>query len=75
MVPTNEDVFRIEYVQLKNENKDRIKKIKEHAQVLHDLMNNGLSHPGDQAKYIALMKLEESVMWITKVLTAPENNS
>lgn len=71
MVPTNEDIFRLNYSPLTEDNKAKIKTIKEKAAELLSLYNE---LPNSRYKSLAVTELENSVMWIAKELTASENN-
>lgn len=63
----NENVFRPVYRTLTEEEKKKIDLLKDHAGYLYDLID---SVPDGREKSIAKTKLEESVMWAVKGLTA-----
>jgi hypothetical protein len=71
MVPANDnDVFRKNYTPVTEENKERISHLKTLADQLYVVLNTIPNREGALSR----TKLEESVMWAVKALTAKENN-
>jgi len=68
------DVFRQEYTQVTEENKAKVTALKAKAQELYDLIpqHDGIGI-GTEAS-VAMIKLEEAVMWAVKGLTSSEFN-
>lgn len=70
----SQDIFRVEYTPVSDENKAKVKAFKEKAQELFDMLGfdeETLRHASRESA-IAATKLEEAVMWAVKGFTSPE---
>ena len=74
------DIFRPTYRDLTDQEKGQIDAIKTTAEKLYDLMSYWIAQPGymlppGRGLSLAKTKLEESVMWAVKGLTAPPSGN
>lgn len=68
MNPDTNDVFRLNYTTVSDENKMKIAAIKVQAQGLYDLISDN-SEADLRMLALAKTKLEESIMWAVKGIT------
>lgn len=63
------NIFRKEYREISDEIKHSIALIKDKAQILHDAITTDLTGSDQRMREIAIINLEQAVMWAVKAIT------